>query len=79
MKEKLTQGDYKPIRWDDIDGRRGNLFEEFDSHFMGEFERLETVDQEGIGFYGLSQGGQSALWLPAADNTHQGQRLRGLL
>ena len=30
-------------------------------------ETLECVDPERIGFYGLSQGGQSALWLPAAD------------
>ena len=28
---------------------------------------LDAVDPERIGFYGLSQGGQSALWLPAAD------------
>ena len=30
-------------------------------------ETLDTVDPDRIGFYGLSQGGQSALWLPAAD------------
>lgn len=28
---------------------------------------LPNVDAERIGMYGLSQGGQSALWLPAAD------------
>ena len=28
---------------------------------------LEAVDSDRIGFYGLSQGGQSALWFPAAD------------
>ena len=30
-------------------------------------EMLDTVNPRRIGFYGLSQGGQSALWLPAAD------------
>lgn len=28
---------------------------------------LDSVDPDRIGFYGLSQGGQSALWYPAAD------------
>lgn len=30
-------------------------------------ETLDTVDRDRIGFYGLSQGGESALWFPAAD------------
>jgi len=30
-------------------------------------QTLDTVNPHRIGFYGLSQGGQSALWLPAAD------------
>ena len=30
-------------------------------------ETLDVVDPDRMGFYGLSQGGQSALWFPAAD------------
>jgi len=30
-------------------------------------QSLDAVDPRRIGFYGLSQGGQSALWFPAAD------------
>jgi dienelactone hydrolase len=34
-------------------------------------QTLDSVDPGRIGFYGLSQGGQSALWLPAADTRLQ--------
>jgi len=34
-------------------------------------QSLDVVDPERIGMYGLSQGGQSALWLPALDQRIQ--------